>query len=193
MAKTKRKIDYRRVARFERALSIHFELATRTQFAEGFKWYDDARSELLAIAIQFHSTIEIAAGICAALSPKLRWSANLLYTDWVFQGLTIPHLKTPVSKALAIRDTGNVELITAPKTSAFYANLIGDLSRVTVDVWMYRAAGLSDSRVKPWHYREIELAANRLAEKSGIDPARVQAIIWIVVRANWKRGLIIEE
>jgi hypothetical protein len=187
MAKPKRKIDYRRVARFTTALDSVFSQADSRQYAEGFKWYDDANAELRLIALQHDSFIEIAAAICAALSPKLRWSANLLYTDWVFQGLTIPHLKTPVNKALAILESGNVDLITAPKTSAFYRNLIGDLNRVTIDVWMYRAAGLNDDDVKPWHYRELELAVKRLANHYKVEPARIQAIIWIVIREAWKR------
>jgi hypothetical protein len=185
MIKRKQKrLDTKRVTRIVNLYATAFNSATPSEYLQGVSWYSDARNELRLIAQKHGVSLDIACAICAALSPRLRWAQNVLYTDWVLQGLPVPHLGAMVAKAYAIKESGNTGLITAPKTSAFFNNLLGNESEyVTIDMWMYRLAGIDNDKAKPSDYRYCEQAIRELNKRFvELTPAQLQAVLWVVAR-----------
>lgn len=182
--KARAKPDARRIRRIKAKYAAAFAIATKAELIEGAAWYDTARNDLKTVSLAHRVPFDVVVGICAALSPRLRWSLNVVYTDWVIQGIHVPHITSMVNKAKRILETGNVSLITAPKTSAFYANLMGDYTRVTVDRWMYRLAGFDVSLYIPdVHYTECEQAVIQLSNDIGyLNPAQLQAVLWLIAR-----------
>lgn len=78
------------------------------------------------------------------------------------------------------------EAIRGQKVEAFYANLSGDLNRVTIDRHAIGAATRQEAPatgVSRAQYRNLEAAYQVAAAQLGIAPAQAQAIAWIV----WRR------
>lgn len=180
----KKVIDYRRVKRIESLYTNAFARATQSDIIEGAAWYDTANKELSLLALKYDLPLDTVVAACAALSPRLRWSLNVLYTDWVIRGNYVPHIQSMVNKARAIIATNNPSLVTARKTSSFAANILGDTDKVTIDVWMYRLAGIDTTKKVPAIvYDECELAVKRLSRSIGyLNPAQLQAILWLIAR-----------
>lgn len=91
------------------------------------------------------------------------------------------------NKAWDIANGGDIAQVTGPKVSSFYANLCGDLQRVTIDVWAARVAGVADSDMSHLdgnRYAHLERAYQVVAKDIGFAPAELQAICWIVVRGK---------
>jgi len=77
--------------------------------------------------------------------------------------------------------------INGPKVSRFAANLKGDLSVVTIDVWICKAYGIPHTALTPRLYVRLEKAIRRDAKACNATPAGYQAVIWYAVRR--KAGL----
>lgn len=77
--------------------------------------------------------------------------------------------------------------IQGPKVSRFAANLKGDLSAVTIDVWICQAYGIEHKALTPKLYSRLEKKIQRDATKANATPAGLQAVIWYAVRR--KAGL----
>lgn len=71
-------------------------------------------------------------------------------------------------------------LCRGPKVEAMAANLLGDLSAVTVDRHIVRVATGSDRRqVSPARARKIAGSLRLLAAIRGVAPAELQAALWV--------------
>jgi len=138
--------------------------------------------------------MERVAFVVATLSPALSWKANKESAEAFFQewaGLPATARQTAyganVAKCWAYMAQGELRQPTGRKVSAFYKNLLGDYSVVTIDRHAIRAArwGKRDmdkeSGTQDICKQEFDiitqayiLAANMVGEK----PARFQAKIW---------------
>jgi hypothetical protein len=138
--------------------------------------------------------VDRARGIVAALSPRVRWSVNLVWSrvliDAYRSGADVPRVSTTRNRDLAWRIASGerpLDVLGGQKVRAFYRNLSGNTRAVTVDVWAARAAGfdMPDSKSLTRHqYAEISAAYRRAARLTGIEPAELQAAIWIQVRGK---------
>ena len=86
--------------------------------------------------------------------------------------------------AFAAEYQGNfANLAKSGKTPAFAANIAGDESAVTVDVWACRVAGIEERVLnRAGVYNAIAQCYTNVALANGVTPARCQAITWIVQR-----------
>lgn len=178
-----------------------FRTANADQIAEGKRWYPEARAriaELIAdsrLAVDASFTARITA-VCAVLSPRITWQSNLegvrraLKALWTGTSIAPTIAGTYHNKekawSIATGDAG-LELVTGPKVSSFYANLMGDYQRVTIDIWAARAAGVPDTDVTHLdrrRYQYLERAYQTVSAQLGFSPAELQAICWIVVRGK---------
>ena len=179
-------------------IAIHKQ-AQPPEFTAGLQWYHLAREHAERIS-QLGVTLEQAAYVIAALSPRTAWNHNLatawsIVKHWKAGGDVDNYDKTGcralplnISKAFAILD-GNLSVLSGNKVTAFADNILypSASKRVTVDSWATRIAwGLVTVNDEigrhptPKEYREISAAYQAVAGFVGLLPLEVQAITWVV-------------
>lgn len=182
------------------SLASMYRAATPTQLWAGRAWYRgaaEATVQLVQRAALGNIYRENAAALLALLSPRCSWRTNvrraIAVADRYGRGEADPaavpgifaRVKPKVRAAcdaFAARDA-LFDPLTAPKTSAFFRNLCGDLSAVTVDVWAARAVGIDpDDLSDPETYNRAARLYVDAAREVGDDPASVQAVVWCVTR-----------
>lgn len=154
-------------------------------------WYGDAAKLIKEL---YSDNWQLFADLLAATSPrqsiKRNWrqSAAILaaYVDRanrpdrfgdLLGDVMTSHLNNVV-RALAGRP------ISGPKVSRFAANLKGDLSVVTIDVWICKAYGIEPTALTASLYNRLEKKIQTDAKRQGIAPANWQAVLWYAVRRN---------
>jgi hypothetical protein len=175
------------VATYKRRLAVWTEGVTEPEITAAEKWYEEATEHAESIAWHLDSTVEVAACVIAAFSPRTSWTRNLQHAYKYAQGGTIPGLRIWTVMADASLTQG-FDALKGPKTNAFARNIAGDVDAVTIDVWMMRAAGLSGHDTPTVvQYRRIADAVRALAVELGMTPRGVQALIWLRIRAFSQR------
>jgi hypothetical protein len=170
---------------YESRLLAHYLAAQPHELSAGDGWYAGARRTVRALAREFGVTERCAAGVIAALSPRVKWEQNVrLACDALAnRPRIIGSLRANEAKALRIR-SGEAPLVVlrGPKVRAFYRALIGDESSGVIDVWMARAMRLR--RLTERTYLRAVEAMRRVAAYVGTTVARLQATVWTVVRGS---------
>jgi hypothetical protein len=170
-----------------------FADATPSEYTIGKSWYSDARAAIRALASETCRSVEVFAAITAALSPRILWGVNLdaatAFARCAQLGLEMPTVagfKANRNRAWIIANSFGQwpgSLLSGPKVSAFYANLTGDESAVTIDVWILRAADVRYANIG--NCEQITNAITDIAREYKLSPAKVQAVIWTVMRSRW--------
>ncbi len=167
--------------------------ATADDWANGTDWYRTANATAERLASEYHVTHETAARVIAVLSPRKRWGDNIRAAERVIRHYSERHVFAPyiegcfsanVAKAWHIL-SGRADALSGPKVTRFYANIMGDDSEVTVDVWAARAA--SDGVIEApttTQYHEIADAYRAVAREFNVSASALQAVAWIVVRGS---------
>jgi hypothetical protein len=169
--------------------------ATPDQVADGVSWYQNAREFVFELHTAYSGrySVEQIASVVAVTSPSLRWSANKRAT---VEFIRAHAAGTPVAEwAYKIRIgenmhkserilNGDLSALSGPKVTAFYANILGDESHVTVDLWHTHAATGEHRQPRAAERAPITEATRRCALAMGWTPAACQAVIWTVVRGS---------
>lgn len=166
------------------------------------QWYAQARIELQEIAYTFAAydvTLEDVAWIVATLSPNLSWdtgknqkSAIAFLSQWFGLPCEFSNSAYGPNTAKCIEYMlGNITSEpSGPKVSAFYANLLGDESKLTIDrhatrIAIYGTWRLSDEtgNIAPSvrEHKLITQAYAIVAREYGLALSQLQAITWQVV------------
>jgi len=162
------------------------DLATASDVEAGAVWYRDAQILAADLASESVFDVEETAGIIAALSPRTFWSRNVVAAVAAVKGEEKPsgiigrnwEMATRIVEGEAVDN-----VLKGPKTRAFAANIAGDTSRVTVDIWALRAVGLDETALnRKGIYDAIEQAYVIAATLMGVEPATCQATAWVVTR-----------
>lgn len=166
-----------------------FDAASESDRIAGESWYAGA----LESANGMGDDPTIAAGVIAAYSPRCPWKQNLKWAaDTVaaaINGEPCPAYHTTTMRTQAWRIANGehpLDVMEGPKVRAFFANIMGDQRRVTIDVWAARAAeGKSDPRSPSGRrYALIERAYVEAAAMRGVTPAAMQATVWCAIRGS---------
>ena len=176
--------------------------ATAEDLEQGLAWYGIANDFARAFAASDVITREQAAGVIAAMSPMMSWGTNIhvarrLITRYLL-GEAEPTegfgLKRNVAKAWRIlRGEDPLNVLSGDKVRAFYSNIIGDPTAVTVDRWAARAArGNPDDAgtVTKREYREIADAYRAAAADLDISARDLQAAVWVAYRRQHARATL---
>lgn len=88
------------------------------------------------------------------------------------------------SWAVALERAEPASYVSGPKVTAFFRNIIGDLSHVTLDRHAVRPISKAgkDMPTSKAERAAMEDAYRRAAAKVGLEPAEFQAVIWVAVR-----------
>lgn len=175
----------RRIRALARRLSRIYQRTTDDVRKAGAAWYRQARLKAYHMAQATGHTLRTAAGVIAALSPRLSWTANVRAAHMVLGGLTPSGVfKASLAKAIAIREGMKpLSVLGGPKVRAFYRALIGHDSAAVVDVWVARAAGVG-TQLTPKAYAEVASALKLAAREAKVPTAHLQAAVWVEVRGR---------
>jgi hypothetical protein len=185
------------------ALIGWYDSSTEDVRAEGRSWYTNQREICRELAATHSRTVSNVAAVMAALSPMTRWTENVAGTIRLLRAVDQDESADPPRNCtLFYKNAQKAWLIArydiepetafagSPKVAAFWRNLTGDESDVTIDTWMLRAVGedqLARQGIKPKPYREIAQAVKDAAALVGETPAQFQAIVWIQIRREMSR------
>lgn len=172
------------------------ELATPEDLASGLGWYDRAREEATSLAyLPGCGSVKRAAGVIAALSPRCQWGANVNGAHAMIRAAVtsapepiVAGIATNRARAWRIANGEDPDaVLSGPKVRAFFANIMGDVDAVTVDVWATRAAtGRTDrDGLKRRRYRLIAESYRRAGARRGLHPRDAQAAVWTVYRRTY--------
>ena len=161
-------------------------LATATLFdhASADAWYNEAGDFARRLCfIRPEWSMEIACSVVSAFSPRVTWAHNKAKAYQYAQGIMPKGLRSHVAAANRCQSEG-FDGLRGLKTNAFARAIAGDKDAVVVDVWMCRAAGLGKDAPNKTEYRAIAEAVRTVAAEYRMDPAVMQALIWILVRGK---------
>ena len=160
---------------------------TSTEINNAVRWYFTARADCQAIADKHDIPLAVACGVVAAWSPRMRWNLNIQVADQHLRGKKRLGMQSSANRAdrVLVHGIDALNTPTGQKTYNFAWNLFGDTHAVTIDTWMLTAAGLEQDGVSSrLMYEELSRAVRRLAKRHGMQPAEMQALIWIKVRGS---------
>jgi hypothetical protein len=186
---------------YTRRILRWYDRATPEQRIEGVAWYGHARTFAADLARTYGHDLDQVAALIAVLSPQCDWDQNKLaavnacarHRDGLKDLPGYTGYGANVAKAFRIL-SGDLSALKGPKVEAFAAAIRGDLSHVVIDAWAARAArSSSDNLAKLFRSDEMpgtrERRAmaegyRRAAAARGVDPAAMQAAVWVAVRES---------
>lgn len=191
-----------------RNITTLYRKATAEQVAMGLSWYEEAHNLAQSLAEQHGVTLEVAAGVIAALSPINSWGVNKALAAKFLEagGMDEGYLATGLRKARAIMEGADPEItlmgVRGQKTAAFYAGIVscGNTDRVCVDRHAFDLAvnhkhtDATRPNLAGKRYAEVaekyRRAAEILSKEVGpISAAQVQAVTWVAWRQkHWSVG-----
>jgi hypothetical protein len=157
--------------------------ATFSNTMKAATWYNEAQTVAIELATRHSCPLEYAAGVIAAFSPRTRWTQNITNAVLFLEGHDVPALGNNIKMANAVMEKG-IQGLKGRKTNSFAKNIAGNMSVVTIDVWMIRAAGYDRLDANKTMYDTMENVIIELAEIYNVEPAQLQALIWIEIRGS---------
>ncbi len=203
-------LDENAVRRYQRAVLAVWDGADAETRGYGAAWYGAAHARAADLGARYGFTTAQAAGVIAALSPRVKWAPNVAAAEVVLSWAEDARDGLPVADVAALTrqciDTAHHGIFSAnvhkathvvaladpldglngPKERAFYRNIMGDADGVTVDVWATRAAtyGKLDGPRSRKQYADIAAAYVRAARCVGTTPRDLQAAVWVAYRGS---------
>ena len=178
-----------------------FEQATPQEVIEGMTWYDEAHRLACSISDQFGVSLDVVAGVIAALSPRSKWERNIADGRNIIAAqaagedpaaIPVTTFNRNKARAIEILQAGTRHgALSGQKVCAFADNIEDPGGNsVTVDshafnAWVGERAIINGTgpRITPKRFRECAADYQKVASLYGIRPSQAQAIIWLV----WKR------
>lgn len=163
--------------------------ATPMQLQDGHAWYQQAYDTCAGLAVEHGLKHVDAAGIVAALSPRLHWSRNVAAArELMATGQVHGVLGESRRKAERILSgEAPATVLSGLKVVSFWHALCGDLDQVVVDVWAARGAGWPE-RIRfdgvPVRYGRIASAYRSVAGDYSMKPCVTQATVWCAMRGR---------
>lgn len=147
-------------------------------------WYVKASEDIVQFADAFDIDHDTAAAVIAILSPRVQVSRNArLAAKYLLDGETEGIMDQRLKAIERYIRYGKINGYThGHKVYAFYRNLSGDFSHVTVDTWMAKIYGVDFQKITDTQRAEIQADVTAIAEAAGITPAAAQAALWVGYR-----------
>ena len=156
-------------------------LSAQTRY-DGSVWYHTANvvaGELVTIRPEW--SMEVAASVLSAFSPREKWSRNCDMARKFARGEPTPCLGMSIRNANASILQGFTAL-KGRKTNAFARAISGDGDAVVIDTWMLKPLGLKS--VTPKQYDMIAHTIRDIAKEVGMTPRDLQAALWNHIRGS---------
>ncbi len=163
--------------------------AKASQVEQATQWYADAEAVAHEIVDIYKTrgmdvSLEQAASIVSAFSPRQRWSTNVRQALRFAHGddtmRCLPNNLKMAQRALEI----GFDALNGKKTNSFARNIAGDENAITIDIWMMRSAGLTKDSPNKTDYSQLSEAIEKIAMETAMTPRTIQALVWIVYRGS---------
>lgn len=163
--------------------------AKPSQIEQATQWYADAEAVAHEIVDIYKTrgmnvSLEQAASIVSAFSPRQRWSTNVRQALRFAHGdetmRCLPNNLKMAQRALEI----GFDALNGKKTNSFARNIAGDENAITIDIWMMRSAGIAKDVPNKTDYTQLSQAIEKIAQETAMTPRTVQALIWVVYRGS---------
>lgn len=163
--------------------------AKASQIEQATQWYADAEAVAHEIVDIYKTrgmdvSLEQAASIVSAFSPRQRWSTNVRQALRFAHGddtmRCLPNNLKMAQRALEI----GFDALNGKKTNSFARNIAGDENAITIDIWMMRSAGLTKDSPNKTDYTQLSEAVEKIAQETAMTPRTIQALIWVVYRGS---------
>jgi len=181
-------------------------LATTQEKIDGANWYKSAHKIALNLADNYGLTLQTAAGVIASLSPRNKWSRNVIDAENLIEtfvrdpesavNIKVCTFNKNKEKALKILKnnqdffTDNTrEILSGPKLNEFFNCILGVKDDVCIDGHAYcifngSRTSLEDvPSIGVQLRKEIKSDFRKAAAKFNISAAEMQAITWV----TWRR------
>lgn len=173
-------------------IRARFDAATLEERLAGEHWYDGAHALAVELAAKHGTTVPVAAAVIAAHSQNASWKANMVRAANQLAGHPTGLGSAIRMGAAAMADPDNaLDYVVGPKINPFAHNIAGDLTQVATDRWAQRAAfGTMDDLTcerlvnRKGVRDEVILAYQKVAADVGLEPAVLQAIVWVQIRGS---------
>ena len=187
-----------------RKLRHYVGLLEPRHIAAGRAWYANAHTFCEELARAHGLRLEQVVAVLAITSVNNRWEVNKRNTEdvcavWAskgsegLMGVSVATYASQRDKLEPVLSAGpDVDLLPliagryGPKTRCFYDNLVhpGTSYRVTCDVWILRAFGLSAQGGNRYValYRDLEEAFRLEAQAVNLRPCELQAAVWCLIQ-----------
>jgi hypothetical protein len=146
---------------------------------EGKNWYNFVKPALHPL---FGENTDLFLKMFAATSPNTKVTQNVLNAVKAYRQFLMgePFTGMPAHVDNLNRAVAGVKM-SGPKVGAFGPNLLGNLTPVTVDLWMARAI-LGRDTVTPLQSKLVDYMTSQAAKKAGLEPAEMQAAVWTGIK-----------
>jgi hypothetical protein len=189
-----RKLEQNQLRAIKRNLNYFFDKATNKDIKQGLQWYKKANSEANNIAKKYDLDVYKVSQVISALSPRNKWSQNIKDANKLCEAFTLGLHPTDIKvctfhsnkfKAFNIL-SNNINITNNSLKTYNFVNNIAYLSseHVTVDIWHLRASfknniKINNANIGKIAYKQIKDITINIANKLGLKPYDLQAIIWI--------------
>jgi hypothetical protein len=179
------------VERMADALTAVYDATDDSVIVEGRAWYPRTLALAAEMARETGRTVECAAGVIAAMSPRLQWHLNVQYAWDILRGGSGSGLTRSLANAHRIVQGAHpLDVLNGPKTRAFYGAIMGTGHTATVDAWAVQGATeRAYGAVAPARYDDVAAAYATAAERCGENVHAMQAIVWVAVNAAAQRAM----
>lgn len=170
-----------------------FATATPEEVADGKAWYSTAHTFAVGLSERYGISVTQAAGIIAALSPRLSWDLNLRNADTLVRTGDVGGLRGNVVKAQRILAGEHPDVVLGGnKVRSFFDNILRpeESTAVTIDrhAWDIADGDVGDDKSRKalerkGVYQALCDAYIDAAAEVGLAPHVVQAVTWVA----WRR------
>jgi hypothetical protein len=180
-----------------RRATAHYRRATAVQISAGHRWYVEAHDVAADQAQTYGVTLEVAAGVIAATSPRLGWGPNVMIAErMLMSGGTLDRGALGRSLAQARRIHAGEEpdaVLRGPKTNAFFHAIVTAgaspdpvIDRHAWDMLVGERGATPPTRAQ---YRVAAGLMHRAAKILAVGVHEMQATTWLVQRQlYWQPG-----
>lgn len=180
-------------------LDYFFNLATPEEITEGKQWYKLANDFCINTAKEYNTDPLKVASVVSALSPRNRWTQNLIDAKKVFKAIQDGKSPEDIKVCTFNRNKfkafelakGNIYISeNSPKTHNFVRNIAHlDPSALTIDIWHIRTClrqfkAIDNANIGKVAYKQIKALTIKKAEKLGLKGFEYQAILWVTAQNN---------
>ena len=181
------------------------DLSSASDVAEGLAWYRTAHTAAIELSSRYSINVSTACGVIAALSPRNKWTRNLLDAENLINvfctagadacnEVKVCTFGKNKSKAIAVltRDTANLDdiesILSGPKLKEFFRCIIGQ-DDVCIDghaysIWFGDRITLNKvPSIGVKLRRSIKQDYLAVADANNLTGYEVQAITWV----TWRR------
>lgn len=149
-------------------------------------WYQDSKN---AIEQRYGEHTSLFINLLAATSPRKTVVTNFKLANRILIEVldTGTFNRNGMMKAHAdnVQRAIDDEPLSGNKVRRFAENLRGNLTPVTIDVWMLRYLHEERPSLSDKQYIECEKRCQSNARRLGLEPAEYQAIAWVAIRQQY--------